>query len=93
MKENWSSQDLEYFKKMISIVNRGYFLDSRQLCDLYNRVFETQLRPTGCSSCNRLRYNELKSSYDKITSDLAKAEIERKEKKDEGQSRETKEDK
>ena len=74
MKDNWDEHDLDYFKKMIGIVNRGYYLDSKQLCELYNRVFNKDLRPTGCSSCNKLRYSELKTSYDRYVTEKVKEE-------------------
>lgn len=74
MKSTWSSSDIELFKKLQGIINRGYFVDSKQLADLHNRVLGTQIKPTGCSNCNKVRFNTLLQSYNNMQEELKKQE-------------------
>lgn len=67
---NWTDKDIELFKKLEGIVLRGYYISGNDLADIYNRVFGTNLRPTGCSSCNRMRFQDLKKSYEKIMKEM-----------------------
>lgn len=61
---NWSEEDKELFKRMISAVKKGYYLSGKEITNLYNRVLEKALKPTNCASCIRQRYNELRKWYD-----------------------------
>lgn len=74
MKSTWSSSDIELFKKLQGIINRGYFVDSKQLADLHNRVLGTQIKPTGCSNCNKVRFNTLLQSFNNMQEELTKQE-------------------
>lgn len=74
MKSTWSSSDIELFKKLQGIINRGYFVDSKQLADLHNRVLGTQIKPTGCSNCNKVRFNTLLQSFNNMQEELKKQE-------------------
>lgn len=71
---NWTDKDIELFKKLESIVLRGYYISGNELADLHNRVFGTNLSPTGCTSCNRMRFKDLKDSYYKMMSEIEKQE-------------------
>ena len=71
---NWTDKDIELFKKLEGIVLRGYYISGNDLADLHNRVFSSNLRPTGCSSCNRMRFQALKKSYEKMMSEIEKQE-------------------
>ena len=71
---NWTDKDIELFKKLEGIVLRGYYISGTELADIYNRVFNSNLRPTGCSSCNRMRFKALKDSYYKMMSEIEKQE-------------------
>lgn len=66
----WSNEDIQLFKKFKSIVKRGYYCDGKQLTDLYNKVFNQSLRPTSCATCLKIRFNELKKDYEKLTAEL-----------------------
>ena len=72
--EKWSDDDLKLYKKLESIVLRGYYISGTELADLHNRVFNTNLKGTGCSSCNRMRFQDLKKSYEKMMSEIEKQE-------------------
>lgn len=71
---NWSDKDIELFKKLEGIVLRGYYISGNELAELHNRVFGTNLKGTGCSSCNRMRFQDLKKSYIKMMSEIEKQE-------------------
>ena len=71
---NWTDKDIELFKKLEGIVLRGYYISGNELADLHNRVFNSNLRPTGCTSCNRIRFKALKDSYYKMMSEIEKQE-------------------
>lgn len=67
---NWSDDDIELFKKLDGIVLRGYYVSGTELAELHNRVFGTNLKPTSCCSCNRMRFKDLKKSYDNIITQI-----------------------
>lgn len=71
---NWSDKDIELFKKLNGIVSRGYYLSGNELAELHNRVFNSNLRPTGCTSCNKMRFQALKKSYEAMMSEIEKQE-------------------
>lgn len=71
---NWTDKDITLFKKLESIVLRGYYISGNELADLHNRVFGTNLKGTGCTSCNRMRFQDLKKSYIKMMSEIEKQE-------------------
>lgn len=63
---NWTDKDIELFKKLDGIISRGYYISGNELADLHNRVFGTHLKGTGCSNCNKIRFQALKKSYESI---------------------------
>ena len=71
---NWSDKDIELFKKLNGIVSLGYYLSGNELAELHNRVFNSNLRPTGCTSCNKMRFQALKKSYEAMMSEIEKQE-------------------
>lgn len=71
---NWSENDITLFKKLESIVLRGYYISGNELAELHNKVFGTNLKGTGCSSCNKIRFKALKDSYYKMMSEIEKQE-------------------
>lgn len=71
---NWTDKDIELFKKLESIVLRGYYISGNELAELHNRVFNSNLKATGCTSCNKIRFQALKDSYIKMMSEIEKQE-------------------
>lgn len=67
---NWSENDIKLYKKLEGIIKRGYYISGNELADLHNRVFGTNLKGTGCASCNRMRFQDLKKSYEKIMKEM-----------------------
>ena len=66
----WTSDDVTKVEKFIEIKNKGYYVDSRQLNDVYNRVLEKNAPPTNCGSCMRARIQELETALNKFKKSL-----------------------
>ena len=60
--EKWNSQDIRQMKQFEGIKSRGYYVNGIILTDLYNKIFNTNLKPTNCASCLNLRFNDLERS-------------------------------
>ena len=58
----FTKEDIELAEKFIDIRRRGYYADSKQLTDLYNRVLHKHVTPTNCSSCLSQRTRELEDA-------------------------------
>lgn len=59
-----SSEDVRLIEQFHDILNRGYFCDSKQVSDEYNKLIRipqglTPVQPTNCASCLRRRILEL----------------------------------
>lgn len=67
----WTKEDVQLVEKFIEIKNRGYYVDSRQLQNVYNRVLEKQLQPTNCGSCLRSRIQELENALNVFKKQMA----------------------
>ena len=66
----WTSDDVTMVEKFIEIKNKGYYVDSRQLNDVYNRVLEKNAPPTNCGSCMRSRIQELETALNQFKKSL-----------------------
>lgn len=60
--ETWTKEDITLVEKFIDIKNRGYYVDGRQLTEVYNRVLHKNVNVTNCGSCLRQRTNELETA-------------------------------
>jgi hypothetical protein len=59
---NWTDDDIKTVEKFIEIKNKGYYVDGKQLTDIYNRLLGKHVNPTNCGSCLRQRTNELEGA-------------------------------
>ena len=66
----WNNEDVKLVEKFIEIRNRGYYADSAQLNDVYNRVLEKNVAPTSCGSCMRARISELETAMNQFKKTL-----------------------
>lgn len=57
-----TEEDIKFIEKAIEIRNKGMFVNSTELTEVYNRVLNKNLRPSNCSSCIRQRINELEAA-------------------------------
>lgn len=66
----FTDEDVKLIEKFIEIRNRGYYADSAQLNDVYNRVLEKNAPPTNCGSCMRARISELEGALNQFKKTL-----------------------
>ena len=66
----FTDEDVKLIEKFIEIRNRGYYADSAQLNDVYNRVLEKNVAPTSCGSCMRARISELETALNQFKKNL-----------------------
>lgn len=71
---NWDSVNIINFEVILTIVKQGKRISGTDITEIYNSVFNKNLRPTNCSSCINQRYKELKASYDNFVEELKKQE-------------------
>lgn len=64
MNYNFDEQTISLVEKFIQIRNKGYYVDSKQLQEVYNKVFGKKMQPTNCGSCLRGRITELERALD-----------------------------
>lgn len=66
----WNDEDVKLVEKFIDIRNRGFYADSVQLNDVYNRVLEKNVPITSCGSCMRARISELETALNQFKKTL-----------------------
>lgn len=59
MNYNFTDEDIKLVEKFIELKEKGYYCDSNQLTQVYNRVLNKHVNNTSCSSCMRQRIQEL----------------------------------
>lgn len=69
-----SNEDRELIRKFDSIRQKGYYCNSKQLQNVYNRVFNVSMTPTSCSSCMRQRIQKLVNALNKEEEEERKAQ-------------------
>ena len=68
-----SQSDKFLIEKLIEIRDRGYYANGRDVTLLYNRIFNTNLSATSCSSCLRHRISLLEKELRRQEAEEAKA--------------------
>ena len=58
----WTDDLIKKTKKFIEIKNRGYYCNSVELQAVYNEIFETDMKPSNCSSCLRGRISKMEEA-------------------------------
>jgi len=59
---NWTDETIKFVEKAIELRNKGYYIDGRQVTEVYNKILNKSVAPTSCGSCIRIRINELESA-------------------------------
>lgn len=62
----WNNEDIKMVEKFIEIKNKGYYVDGKQLTEVYNRVLEKNANVTNCGSCLRQRTQELENALNQF---------------------------
>lgn len=58
----WTDEDIKFVEKAIELKNKGYYIDSMQLTEHYNRILNKRVNTTSCGSCLRQRISELEGA-------------------------------
>ena len=62
MNYTFTDEDIKFVEKAIELKNKGYYIDSMQLTEHYNRILHKSVNNTTCGSCMRQRVNELETA-------------------------------
>lgn len=91
----WNNDDIKLVEKFIEIKNKGYYVDGKQLTEVYNRVLEKNANVTNCGSCLRQRTQELENALNafKRLSEASKPQEQTVAKKEENKAVKTKKNK
>lgn len=69
-----TSEDVKLIERFIDIRNRGYYCNSQELTDVYNRVLGKHVANTSCGSCMRQRISELETALNSFKAMVVKEE-------------------
>lgn len=58
----FNEDDIIKIRKFIEIKNRGLYASGSELTEVYNRVFQTDVKPTNCGQCIRGRIQQLEDA-------------------------------
>lgn len=59
---NFTNEDVQFVERAIELKNKGYYIDSMQLTEHYNRILNKHVNNTTCGSCMRQRVSELEGA-------------------------------
>lgn len=62
MNYNFTEDDIKFVEKAIELKNKGFYIDSMQLTEHYNRILNKHVNNTTCGSCMRQRVSELEGA-------------------------------
>ena len=66
-----TSEDIKLADKFYSVINSGYYVQSSQVTDLYNRVTGKNVTNTNCGTCIRKRVLEIHGIIEKYKKELS----------------------
>jgi peptidoglycan hydrolase CwlO-like protein len=67
-----TKEDIEFIEKAVELKNKGFYIDSQQLTDHYNRILNKRVNNTTCGSCMRQRVSELENALNQFKASEAK---------------------
>ena len=70
MEQIVSKEDLDYIEYAFSLINRARYPDFNKVDELHRRLLHSNVRPTNCGSCMRIRVCELKGWKDQYTAKI-----------------------
>ena len=62
IKYNFTKNNIRFVEKAIELRNKGFYVDSKQLTQVYNEVLNKRVNVTNCGACARARINELENA-------------------------------
>lgn len=76
MNYTFTQEDIEFVEKAIELKNKGFYIDSMQLTEHYNRILNKRVNNTTCGSCMRQRVLELETALNHYKASEAKKQAE-----------------
>ena len=71
MNYNFTEEDIKFVERAIELKAKGYYIDSMQLTEHYNRILNKNVNNTTCVSCMRQRVSELEGALNHYKSKMA----------------------
>lgn len=62
MDYTFTEEDIKFVEKAVELKAKGYYIDSMQLTEHYNRILHKSVNNTTCGSCMRQRVTELEQT-------------------------------
>ena len=62
MDYTFTEEDIKFVEKAVELKAKGYYIDSMQLTEHYNRILHKSVNNTSCGSCMRQRITELEQA-------------------------------
>ncbi len=59
---NFTEEDIKFVERAIELKRKGFYIDSMQLTEHYNRILNKHVNNTTCGSCMRQRIGELEGA-------------------------------
>ena len=76
MNYTFTQEDIEFVEKAIELKNKGFYIDSMQLTEHYNRILNKNVNNTTCGSCMRQRVSELETALNHFKAQKSVLEVE-----------------
>lgn len=71
----FTNDDIAFIERAIELKNKGFFIDGKQVTDVYNRVLQKRANPTNCGSCIRQRITELEAALNSFKAKMAQESV------------------
>ena len=75
MNYTFTNDDIAFIERAIELKNKGFFIDGKQVTDVYNRVLQKRANPTNCGSCIRQRISELEAALNSFKAKIAQESV------------------
>ena len=76
MNYTFTQEDIEFVEKAIELKNKGFYIDSMQLTEHYNKILNKRVNNTTCGSCMRQRVLELETALNHYKAQKSVLEVE-----------------
>jgi hypothetical protein len=76
MNYTFTQEDIEFVEKAIELKNKGFYIDSMQLTEHYNKILNKNVNNTTCGSCMRQRVSELEAALNHFKAQKSVLEVE-----------------
>ena len=75
MNYTFTQEDIEFVERAIELKNKGFYIDSMQLTEHYNKILNKRVNNTTCGSCMRQRVSELETALNAYKAKMAQDSV------------------